>query len=99
MYIFYYIKYNISTSIDHGSITGSMTGVKGGSNQTISFTPTRGYYINRIVVDGVDQPVNNLKSGSYTFNNMLNDHSIQVYCLPMRMRIQLSKTDAETGSA
>ena len=91
------IKYNISTSIDHGSITGSMTGVKGGSNQTISFTPTRGYYINRIVVDGVDQPVNNLKSGSYTFNNMLNDHSIQVYCLPMRMRIQLSKTDAETG--
>ena len=93
------IKYSINTSIDHGTITSTMGSVTGNSSPTITFTPTRGYYISKIVVDGVEQNMNNFNilGDSYTFNNVVNNHSIQVYALPKRMRIELSKTDAETG--
>ena len=91
------VKYHITTSIDHGSITGSIYEIKGGSSQTISYTPKSGYYISRIVVDGQDQSISNINGGSYTFNNISQDHDIQVYTTPKRIKINLSKEDKETG--
>ena len=93
------IKYNINTSIDHGTITATSNDNKGASTKTVQFTPQRGYYINRIVVDGVEQNINNFNmlGDSYTFSNITTDHSIQVYTLPMRVRIKIDKQDIETG--
>ena len=95
------VKYKITTSIDHGAITNSNNSVKGGSNQTITFKPQRGYYISRIVVDGVDQDVNryDILGDSYTFSKVTNDHSIQVYTQPMKLQIKIDKQDIETNKS
>ena len=93
------VKYQISTSIDHGSITDTIYDIKGGSSRTVYFTPQKGYYISKIVVDGVEQNINNFNmlGDSYTISNMSSNHSVQVYTLPMRIRIKIDKQDKETG--
>ena len=93
------VKYQISTSIDHGSITDTIYDIKGGSSRTVYFTPQKGYYISKIVVDGVEQNINNFNmlGDSYTISNISSNHSVQVYTLPMRIRIKIDKQDKETG--
>ena len=93
------VKYQIDTSIDHGSITDTIYDIKGGSSRTVYFTPQKGYYISKIVVDGVEQNINdfNMLGDSYTISNISSNHSVQVYTLPMRIRIKIDKQDIETG--
>ena len=45
-----------------------------GGNQEFDFTPATGYHVDSILVDGVSQPV----APSYTFVNVISDHSIRV---------------------
>ena len=69
--------YNIVASVDYGSGTISSSGttsVNYGSSKTYTINPDAGYRINDIYVDG--SLVSN--SSSYTFSNVVADHTIMV---------------------
>jgi hypothetical protein len=55
------------------SITGQTT-VTGGENQTYLFTPTSGYRVKRVLVDGVPSG----RLSSYTFTDVQENHTISV---------------------
>ena len=70
--------YSIFTNIENGSITESCE-VEVGSNKTIEFSPTFGYHITKVTVDGDD--VDFLKlNGKLTFNDVQENHSVNVIC-------------------
>ena len=51
--------------------------VESGSNQTFTFTPNAGSFIEYVLVDGVNVP-EAVISGNYTFNNITTEHTIYV---------------------
>lgn len=59
----------------NGSISPSgPVGVSYGANQTFTMTPSGGYYVSNVIVDGVSQGA----ILSYTFSNVTADHTISV---------------------
>ncbi|WP_321308615.1 InlB B-repeat-containing protein [Marinifilum fragile] len=60
-----------STKSSGGSITGSAT-LNYGSNKTFTITPSTGYHITNVKVDGVSQGA----ISSYTFSNVTASHTI-----------------------
>jgi ribosomal 50S subunit-recycling heat shock protein len=71
--------YTISASSgSNGSISpsGNII-VNHGNNQTFTFTPNTGYEINQVLIDGVTN-TQAVSSGSYTFSNVTNYHTIYV---------------------
>lgn len=67
-------KYTITTSAgSNGSITPSAT-VNYGSSKTINMSPSTGYEVNEVIVDGVSKG----KITTYTFNNITDNHTISV---------------------
>ncbi len=59
----------------NGSISPSGTvSVNYGLNQTFNFTPSTGYHVDSLIVDGVNQA----SASSYTFNNVTANHTIRV---------------------
>jgi len=65
----------VASSGANGSISPSGTNsVNSGSNQTYTFTPNPGYWIDSVIVNGVQVPT----ASSYTFNNVTSDQSIRV---------------------
>ncbi len=60
-----------STKSSGGSITGSAT-LNYGSNKTFTITPSTGYYITNVKVDGVSQGA----ISSYVFSNVTASHTI-----------------------
>ena len=67
---------SITTSVGaNGQInpSGTVT-VSYGSNQTFTITPSIGYQIDSLIVDGVSQPV----AGSYAFTDVTTNHQIRV---------------------
>ena len=77
----------VSFAIDTYTINASVTGGNGtitpngnvsvnhGANQTFTITPNTGYHILQVLVDGVNNPAA-VASGSYTFTNVTNNHTI-----------------------
>ena len=67
-------KYTITTSAgSNGSITPSAT-VNYGSSKTINISPSTGYEVNEVIVDGINKG----KITTYTFNNITDNHTISV---------------------
>ena len=67
-------KYTITTSAgSNGSITPSAT-VNYGSSKTINMSPSTGYEVNEVIVDGINKG----KITTYTFNNITDNHTISV---------------------
>ncbi len=65
----------VASSGANGSISPSgTTSVNSGSNQTYIFTPNPGYWIDSVIVNGVQVPT----ASSYTFNNVSSDQTIRV---------------------
>ena len=72
-------NYTITASADaNGTISpnGNVT-VNPGANQTFTFTPNTGYHIDQVLVDNVNNP-GAVSSGSYTFSNVMANHTISV---------------------
>lgn len=88
-------NFRITTFIDHGIITPNIDKISAGADQTITFKPQKGYYIEKIIVDGVE--LDNIKINSYEFKNIDADHDVNVYTEPMKAVIKIDKQDAETG--
>lgn len=75
--------YTVTTSRSgSGTITASRNGITSGSNYTVSFAPSAGYYVASVTVDGVAQTnPNSLRN--YTFSNIKADHEISVVFKPL----------------
>jgi ATP-dependent Zn protease len=49
-----------------------------GGNITFTFSANSGYYVSSVAVDGVDLPSADISTGTYTFKNVMMNHSIDV---------------------
>jgi hypothetical protein len=72
--------FRISASSDAGSsISPSGTvNVTGSTSKTFTFSAKAGFVVSAVIVDGVPQSQALIASGSYTFNNVMANHSISV---------------------
>lgn len=89
-------NYTITTTAGIGgslSPSGPVT-VASGANQSFTITPNPGYGIAEVQIDGISVGV----AGSYTFTNVLANHTLAATFLPVFASITLSRS-AGTGSA
>ena len=100
------ILYKINTKLTgKGTITGvvgsdggsdSILGIKGDSSNTISWLAENGYYVSSVKIDGVSQPISDTSSGSYTFNNISANHSVEVVTTEIKYQIDTKLTGKGT---
>jgi uncharacterized repeat protein (TIGR02543 family) len=68
--------YNITvTQGSNGAISPSTSSVNHGSNRSFSITPSSGYQISTVLIDGVNNSAA-VSSGSFTFNSVTANHTI-----------------------
>jgi hypothetical protein len=73
--------YEITASVNGGNGIIDPEGtvpVLHGENQTFTFTPNTNYKISQVLVDG-ENDAEAIEAGSYTFENVTTDHTIEVY--------------------
>ena len=100
------IKHKVTTKLTgKGTITGvtgsdggsgSITNISYGANQTVSWSSVDNYHITSVKIDGVSQTISNTSSGSYTFNNMTADHTVEVVTEPPSYKIDTKLTGKGT---
>lgn len=79
-----HVKYNIVTSVEHGSITESMSGIIYNTDRSVSYSPEENYVLDSVTVDGTPVDISAVPS-KYDFNNITQDHEIHVvYKLPYK---------------
>lgn len=76
------IAHKVTTSNENGVITDNITDIKDGENRTITWTPNPGYYVKSVSIDGTLQNSVNEAGDSYTFNNIVGNHTVDVVCVP-----------------
>ncbi|MCL1901061.1 MAG: fibronectin type III domain-containing protein [Firmicutes bacterium] len=73
-----YFEYEITASSGlNGSILPGSTSVEEGSEIKFTFAPNTGYEIDEVLIDGVNN-ITAVNAGSYTFSNVLSEHTISV---------------------
>lgn len=70
-------NFNINTSAINGEITGNQINILPDSNKTIYYKPGRGYRLLSVKVDNKEIDIIKYPT-SYTFENILSDHKIEV---------------------
>lgn len=70
-------EYDITTEVVNGTIDASCK-VDWMTSKTINYTPTPGYAIESITVDGTNVPVTSSNKTSYTFSDVVANHTIKV---------------------
>lgn len=79
------VRFNLYTQITNGSITESESNIPGGTNRTVTFTPNHDCYVSSVTVDGQAVDTEQYKEGgSYTFNGIKDNHSVEVICSPYK---------------
>lgn len=76
------VTYKITTSGTNVNITDTINNIVGGSLKTIKWTAEDGYYVSKITVDDKEVEVKNLRTGTYTFSNIANNHDVKVVASP-----------------
>jgi hypothetical protein len=86
-----------ATAGENGAITpsGAVT-VDDGTSQTFTFTPVTGYHISSVVVDGT--PLTAPLPPSYTFTNVITDHTIHVTFASGTISVTFAVEPSGTGS-
>jgi hypothetical protein len=75
-----------TTTVSAGTITPMNPVVLHGNNQTFYFTPSTGYVVDQVLVDGTVVPAAN----SYTFVNVTEEHTLQVIFAKATFKITAS---------
>lgn len=79
-----HITYKIKTSVEHGVITDSINDITYNSSRRIEYSPEENYVLDSVTVDGTPVDINSVPN-SYDFNNITQDHEINVvYKLPYK---------------
>lgn len=66
-----------SNNASWGSVTSSIYKIESGSTKTISYSPSNGYYVKSVSVDGSNIDLNSYPT-SYSFSNITSDHKVSV---------------------
>ena len=74
-------KYKITTSVQNGTITDSISNISAGATHTITYSPKSGYYLSSVTVDGQAVDITDYPT-SYTFRDISEDHNISVVYEP-----------------
>ena len=74
-------KYKITTSVQNGTITDSISNISAGATHTITYSPKSGYYLSSVTVDGQAVDITAYPN-SYTFRDISEDHNISVVYEP-----------------
>lgn len=72
----------IITEIENGVITKTMTGLHPDDIKDIYFNAFYEYYIESVVVDGKNIPVDDFIEGNFEFDTVVTDHTVKVVCQP-----------------
>ncbi len=82
-----YVPYHkVTTVIDHGTITDDKEDIKTGEDYTVNWTPETGYFVTKVIVNGVVFYEDNTISGyptSYEFSNITENKDIKVETAPI----------------
>ena len=70
--------YNITTSVEGGTITPNINKIDEGESKTISYAPNPGYQLKTITVDGNNVNITDDNKDKTPFNNINSDHNIKV---------------------
>ena len=70
--------YNITTSVEGGTITPNINKIDEGESKTISYAPNPGYQLKTITVDGNNVNITDDIKDKTPFNNINSDHNIKV---------------------
>lgn len=71
------LQHKITTKVTNGTITAGMQGIESGISKTVTYTPSPGYRLASVTVDGTSVNKADYPS-SYTFTNIRADHTINV---------------------
>ncbi|MCL2246846.1 MAG: T9SS type A sorting domain-containing protein [Lentimicrobiaceae bacterium] len=87
--------YTITASAgSHGTINPSgAVEVTQGTSQTFTFTPDEGYRVNKVFIDGTENPTA-ATNGSYTFTNVKENHLISV---SFKVYVGIDENEQSTG--
>ncbi len=69
--------FKVTTSVEHGDVTGGQDQLDEGSNYTVTYTPDEDYELSTLSIDGVQQDIAAFPN-SYTFENLSSDHTLDV---------------------
>ncbi|MCI8813934.1 MAG: hypothetical protein HFH61_01530 [Lachnospiraceae bacterium] len=69
--------FKVTTSVEHGDVTGGHDQLDEGSNYTVTYTPDEDYELSTLFIDGVQQDIAAFPN-SYTFENLSSDHTLDV---------------------
>lgn len=72
-------EYDVTTSIENGTITPTEKDIPEGSNRVVSYTPNPGYQMKSIIVDGDKKDIKQYPA-SYSFDNIKANHDVKVVC-------------------
>ena len=86
-------KYKITTFVQNGTITDSISNISAGATHTITYSPKSGYYLSSVTVDGSAVNINSYPN-NYIFNNITANHTILVVYAPYYK----ITTEVENGS-
>ena len=76
--------------------SGSISNLTGGSSNTVSWSAATGYYVSSVKIDGVAQTISNTSSGSYTFNNIAANHTVEVVTSEIKHKVTTKLTGKGT---
>ena len=80
------VLFNITTEIDHGTITEDKYDLQGGRDYIIDFKPEEGYYLTDVVIDGQHYDLSYFDptgQSKVNFTDLSTDHDIKVYTEPI----------------
>ena len=72
-------QYDITTSIENGTITETEKNILEGSNKVVAYTPYPDYQVKTVTVDGEEKDIKEYPA-SYSFMNITADHDVKVVC-------------------
>ena len=84
-----HIRYTVTTSVENGSITPTVTGIQYNDDQVINYSPNPNFRLASVKVDGADVDTG-ANPSSYTFKNITSNHAIAVKYIPVCHKITTS---------
>jgi len=81
-----------TTAGANGTINPQNPMVPHGNNQTLTFLPQTGFKVDKVIVDGVENP-SAAQAGIFTFINVIKEHSISVTFTKIKYTITSTHTD------
>ena len=91
-------EYDIATEVENGTITETETDIPQGQNRTIIYSPSEGYQLKTLTVDGENKDISEYPA-SYPFNDIKADHKVKAVFEKIPMLEVTKEADKEIYNA